>query len=620
MLTVLQQLHAVVPGSHLGDNVASLWNTWWFAWAIERGEPVYRTTMLFAPAGTQLSLHTHATTHSVLAWPLAATGRLLAGHNLAVALGLVLNGLCTGLLAFRFTRALLPSLAAGLVFSLSAYVQVHALGHVNLLHAWVLPLFAYALIRLPSAGVPGALACGAASALVVYTDYYYAVYAAIFALAWTAGRRYGLGIRRAAPRAPRLRTVLLVLIFIDALVILAVVLTGGTVIDVGIARVSMRGLRNPSTAFWILLLAWVLARFPVSVSLWRQSGGEISLRRVMVSLATMLVLTSPLLVALAGVLAAGDYSTQEVRWRSSPPGADLLTMALGHPRHLLWGEATQSAYGSLGIDLMEQSLYLGIVPLLLVLCRAHAWLRIDYARGWLAIGVVFFALSLGPFLRVAGRDTALPLPQALLRYVPVLSNARIPGRAVVMVQLSLAMLTAHALAGLSRRRWLPLTLTAVIAFELLPAPLPAQRVPPPDAVDAYLARQDDGGAVAEVPLGLRDGFGEAGRFDHRALGHQLWHERPLVGGFVARLPTSVRAAQLGSPPIALLLEASTTDGTPVELTPGFALALATAGVRYVVVNRDTFVSERLPRAALEAAGLTLVTTAATRELYSTGLQ
>jgi hypothetical protein len=123
------------------------------------------------------------------------------------------------------------------------------------------------------------------------------------------------------------------------------------------------------------------------------------------------------------------------------------------------------------------------------------------------------------------------------------------------------------------------------------------------------------GSAAELPLGLRDGFGETGQLDSRALVHQLWHHRPLTGGFVARLPSTVRTRYVESPLLANLVEISTPAREDVMLLPTAADHATQLGIRFVIVNRDTFVDGRLPRAALENAGFELVQSAGARELY-----
>ena len=65
--------------------------------------------------------------------------------------------------------------------------------------------------------------------------------------------------------------------------------------------------------------------------------------------------------------------------------------------------------------------------------------------------VGFAALSLGPFIHVAGVNTYVPGPWALLRYVPLFGIARTPTRFAVVAALGLAILLAGALAALGRR-------------------------------------------------------------------------------------------------------------------------------------------------------------------------
>ena len=45
-------------------------------------------------------------------------------------------------------------------------------------------------------------------------------------------------------------------------------------------------------------------------------------------------------------------------------------------------------------------------------------------------------------------------------------------------------------------------------------------------------------------MGLLDGLGQTGRFDFRAMEHQIAHGRPLVGGAVSRIALNHALAQL----------------------------------------------------------------------------
>jgi hypothetical protein len=169
--------------------------------------------------------------------------------------------------------------------------------------------------------------------------------------------------------------------------------------------------------------------------------------------------------------------------------------------------------------------------------------------------------ALGPFLCVAGTDVGLPLPQLIQRFIPILSNARMPGRAMAVAYLGLAMLAAIGISALKRSRPRaahavgPL-MCAALLLEFLPAPFPLTRLQIP-ALYSSLSELGDG-AILELPFGIRDGFGEQGRLDHWTLYYQTVHGRPLVGGFVARLGPTLKTRYAEAPILSSLLQLSSS--------------------------------------------------------------
>jgi len=119
----------------------------------------------------------------------------------------------------------------------------------------------------------------------------------------------------------------------------------------------------------------------------------------------------------------------------------------------------------------------------------------------------FAIFALGPFLTIGGFDTGLKLPEILLRYVPFVANARMPGRAMVGVFMALGPLAAVALSSATGRLRSPLVqwlLIGLLAFEYWDAPI---RLTPLDHPSAYRALAAAApGAVCEVPFGIGDGL------------------------------------------------------------------------------------------------------------------
>jgi hypothetical protein len=105
-----------------------------------------------------------------------------------------------------------------------------------------------------------------------------------------------------------------------------------------------------------------------------------------------------------------------------------------------------------------------------------------------------------------------------------------------------------------------------------------------------LARRTDSGTVCELPMGLRDGFGETGRFDARTLAYQMIHQRPITGGFVARLSPRLLDAYQQSPLLGLLVRLSAGQplaGEPVLPVADAGAALTAAGIHYVMLNKSS---------------------------------
>ena len=214
-------------------------------------------------------------------------------------------------------------------------------------------------------------------------------------------------------------------------------------------------------------------------------------------------------------------------------------------------------YGRLDIDPMESSAYVGWAALFLA---ASAWRRRreePVAREWGIVLAVFAVWALGPYLTVLGQNTGLILPGALLRFVPIVNNARMPDRALFMVAICAAVLSALALRRFApqRRRVTYGLVLAAVAVESLAAPLPLT-VLPAAGVYTRVAADTSNAAVLTVPFGIRDGFAEHGLVDMDALFEQTRHRHPIAGGYVARLRPDIVDWYVSREPYASLLRLS----------------------------------------------------------------
>ena len=201
--------------------------------------------------------------------------------------------------------------------------------------------------------------------------------------------------------------------------------------------------------------------------------------------------------------------------------ADLAGYAVPTQLHPLLGgvirawshDSTPQPDGSYFAVNKGQQIYLGYVALALAVVGAWRGRRRGETWFWVTSALLFFVLTLGPNLRIAGHDTGIPLPFRLLERLPFFKGNRYPSRYSVMLLLSVAPLVAAGANGVlrvaysvfpyavsdqsARRREPPthsrtthsritptllrfcLSLVALLLFEHLSAPLPISdlRVP-----------------------------------------------------------------------------------------------------------------------------------------------
>jgi hypothetical protein len=616
-----------VPGGGYSDNVNFLWNFWWMREALSSGERFFATPYLFAPFGVDLTLHTHTAFNAFVGATALAGASPLTALNLTTLASLILNAVCTYALAWRITRDSGASILAGVVFGGSPYLAAHLNGHFNLTSAWTLPLFALTISNAlhPSRGASRwwAAAAGLVLGATVYIDYYYVIYEVAFLLCAVllSGRDWSITRGQPTPGMLRASRALAILALVDVVVVVAILATGGFETTIGGVRILARDIFNPLQVLWILLGLAALLRWRPRV-LWHSGVGP-SLPEASAIVATVAVVSMivalPVLAGGAGVIARGEYVSQRYFWRNAPKGVDLATLILGNPFHGVWGEAVRGSYNWLGIDLIEGGGWLGVAPLVLVGWTLRSHWNDRTVRYWAAVGGLFFIWALGPHLRVLGASTGMILPQTLLRFVPIAANARVPGRAMIVVSLAVAVLGAIAIARSReplRTRWIGIAAMALIVLmDYAPAPFPMVEVDRP-AIYETLRDRPEPGALLELPVGIRDSFVSRGLLDHRALAYQAIHRRPIVGGVVSRLSPSVVNAYTTDPLIDGLLTLSERKPV-VHSLPSQAQTAALLqknGIRFVMLNRN-LASRELVEYVEVGMPLTLVASEGERSLY-----
>jgi hypothetical protein len=631
-LPLAARLGSHLPGAGFSDNANFLWNFWWMREALGSGERFFFTPYLFAPFGADLTLHTHTALNAFAGATLLERVSPLTAMNVTILASLFLNAFCAYLLAWRITRDAGAAAIAGLVFGGSPYLAAHLNGHFNLTSAWTLPLFALAVGSAFRSTLSGstrrafgpAITAGLILGTTAYIDYYYVVYEIAFAICacLLAARDWSVTARGSTPASMRVARIFTVLAIVDVIVMLAILTTGGFDTTIAGIHVIAREVFNPLQALWLLLAIAAIAYWRPALAARPVDGWRDA--RAITTLATIAVVSAvvalPILVNGAGVMLRGEYVTQRYFWRNAPKGVDAATLILGNPFHGLWGEAIRASYQWLEIDPIEGGAWLGIAPLILAAwtLRSHWTNRV--VRYWTAIAGVFFIWALGPHLRVFGYTTGMILPETLIRFIPIAANARVPGRAIVVVSLATAVLGAIAISRSHeppRRRWLGIGAMAfIILLDYLPAPFPTVEVDRP-SIYQTLRDRPEAGALLELPVGVRDSFYGRGFLDHRVLAYQMIHRRPIVGGAISRLSPTVIEGYAADPLIDGLLGLSgrQTPSKPLPARSEAAALLAKNGITFVMLNRELASAELIEYVEREMS-LTLIASEGERTLYS----
>lgn len=301
--------------------------------------------------------------------------------------------------------------------------------------------------------------------------------------------------------------------------------------------------------------------------------------RIALVLAISVAVLSPLLVPMLQSLHNTELVGEHNPLRHS---VDLNSFwVLGPPS--TWASGFESIWAPYAAQHREPgtSGYLGYSVLLLCIAGLVLTTQRKEALWWLAVGVGFIVLSLGPKLQVGGEafDTALPY-NLLHAHMPGFSAAGIPGRFVVMTSLVTAVLAGYGLAALGQRipgTWpmAPLVAALAISLEFLTVPVNGSRTALPQF---YRSMAEDGQQYAILDV----------KWDANYLMHaQTVHGKPLVGGWLARLPgDKARYLNQGSVEKAvvyLLLGEQASDITdPDELRAGLNESLGRHQVRYII--------------------------------------
>jgi hypothetical protein len=601
-------------GSHLtgepgGDTSAYVWNQWVFHKEALNGHNPFRTDRILSLTGRiDLSQHNYTVFLNVLALPLISTLGVIASFNLVYLAMCVLTALMTYGLVRRATAATrFEAFLAGIVFAWSPVLVARSTGHFSLAAAAPLPAFMWALINAErDRSTKNAVLVGLCMAWAALCDAYFGVYCLMITGLYVAATM--LRITRAptpAGRRPWLWLLDILIVCVGGLVGGLMVGLGGEFSVFGIA-IRARSLYTPVLVLTLLIAARLMLWWRPRVTRMPDLG-PLPLKAVLVGMLAFIGPLAPVIYGTVERIADGRFVSPKVFWRSSPRGADLLSFFTPNPNHPVMRAVFSDLQTTAPTMFVEYTASLSLVALAVVI-TAFAVATFRPRAGWLWLTIGFALLALGPFVYVAGHNTFVPGPWALLRYVTPIGLARMPSRFAIVASVGVAVLFAGSLAAIGarwpeRRRAIVAMVAVLLAIELWPAPRTLYSAEISRVYDT-IARDPRPVRVLSLPFGVRDGVSSAGNFRPRSQFNQTRHEKALIGGYLSRIsPHRTEQMRIDYPTLAILMKMSeamplsdTERATLVERGDRF---VSGTDLGYVVIDAR-LVSESSRQAVIEA--------------------
>ena len=549
-----------LTGDPGGDTGVYVWNQWVFHEELVTGHnPLATEKILALTSRVDLTQHNYTAFLNMLALPLISPLGVIASFNVVFLAVCVLNAVMMYGLARRVTAAnRWEAWLAGLAFGWSPAMIARTTGHFSLAAAAALPAFLWCLVNAErSRSIRDAALVGVCMAWAALSDAYFGIYCLIIGTVYVGASWLRVSRRSTPATRPWVWPIDILIVCFGGLIAGLLLGRGGEFTLLGVP-IHARTLYTPV----LILTLLVIAR---AVIWWRPHFElpEVWPLPIKATLIAALACAGPLAPVLYGItnrVAEGQFVSPTIFWRSSPRGVDLLSFVTPNPQHPIARWLFEDPLALKPTIFVEYTASLSLVALAII---GLAMWRARYrpSKTWFAITIGFALLALGPFIYVAGFNTHVPGPWALMRYIPVVGLARTPTRFAVVASIGVSVLMAGALASLGarwpeRRRVIGALAAMLLVVELWPAPrtLYSAEISP---IYDRIAADPRPVRVLVLPLGVRDGTWETGNFRPRTLFNQTRHGKAIIGGYLSRVsPRRVQKMRKDYPTLDALITLS----------------------------------------------------------------
>lgn len=190
-----------------------------------------------------------------------------------------------------------------------------------------------------------------------------------------------------------------------------------------------------------------------------------------------------------------------------------------------------------GSKTIESAMFLGYSLLVLLAVAVAVSFRKQLSDQVKMLGFVVIMLMMIVMPVFLVGPIKLYPPTAVLHFLPVFTSFRCPTRFVNLLFLILPIVSLMLIEKNATSKYVRYGIVgSLFLFMIIEyAPSTYARMSDRNIPEIYRdLGNEQGRAVLTYPFGLRDGFREEGHFDERQAFYQIWHMKPMVGGYFSR--------------------------------------------------------------------------------------
>ncbi len=394
-----------------GDVYQSMWGLWWVPYSIfTLHQSPYYTNYLFYPIGANLVSETMSPLAGILTAPIQAFAGIASTYNFLFFLSFALGGLFMFMLSRYLVKNDYAAFIAGLIFAFSPMHIAQSYSHLQWTTMEFMPLFV--LFFLMMLREKKAL---------------YSICAAISFVLLTFAGDIEQGIMMAA--------------FAIVSILIFLVIEKKDILN-----------KRFITNLGIFAVAVLLIGSPFFVPIVIGAGSSISSASQLSNIAHNMLYSDNLASFFLPSYYNGIFHNLSLGYLNS-----------------VYGTSYQGV--SYSPDITEKVSYIGYSVLFLIafaLYHEHRKNRLRDVSYWIAIGVVFFLLAIGPNIQIGSFSTGIPTLYSLYRIIPGFKFVREPGRFDAVITIALAVLAAIGFDHLSKSKYnLGSSLALAVVFTIL---------------------------------------------------------------------------------------------------------------------------------------------------------